>query len=197
MRTIPLVPGYLLSCSFHSSSYYLFSHHPIPSLSGHDPQLCLFQTPSISHILHSLTYFCAAPALFLLTNLTRVWCWPQQSVIPSLFFPSLFILLDFFMSDFVNFSGKAGAFLVANILSLCPILVFTFIFIFVLSHNGDFWVIYGLSFGSRDGSPLENPLATTQKCLWKFISHGAAPSKCPGLTFPDFLASCCEAPSYG
>lgn len=37
VEAIPLVPGYLLSGSFHSSSYYLFSHCPIPLLSGHNP----------------------------------------------------------------------------------------------------------------------------------------------------------------
>lgn len=166
VKDIPLVPGYLLSCSFHSSSYYFFSHHPIPLLSGHDPQICLFQIAQISHTLHSLTYFCAASALFLLTNLTIMWrgLHTDTALTPSLFFLYLFILLCLFIPDFVNFSGKADAFLVANILSLCPILIFTFVFLFAVSHDGDFCVIYGLLLGSGDGSPLEKLLATTQKC---------------------------------
>lgn len=149
MKTISLVPGYLLSCSLHSSSYYLFSYHPIPVRSW----------SSDMPLSNSLNFpYPSLPDLLLCCSFSFPSYKSDQSVvlttavIPSLFLHSLFILLCFFIPGFFNFSV---AFLVVNILSLCPILFFIFIFLFALSHYGDFWVIYG------DGSPLEKLLATT------------------------------------
>lgn len=85
-----------------------------------------------------------------------------------------------FILDFVIFSGKA--LLVANILLFCLFLIFTFIFVCPGSHDVDFWMIYGVLFGSGDGSPVERLLATTQKCLWRFTSHWVYPSKSLSLT---------------
>lgn len=111
----------------------------------------------------------------------------QHSLTLLLFLLSLFILLSFLIPDFVIFSGKADDLFVTDILSFCPFLIFTLIFICPGSHDGDFSVISGLLFGNGHGSSLERLLATTQKCPWRFTSHWVDSPKCLGLTI--FLLS--------
>lgn len=136
--------------------------HPSP------PDLFLFCTCSFCSYqpIYSMEGRCTLAQHFLLSHLC---C--SSSLHSALFIP-----------DFVIFSGKANDLLVAKILSFCPFLIFTFIFIFPGSHDGDFCVIYGLLFGSGDGSSLERLLATIRKCPWRFTSHWVDPSKCLGLT---------------